>query len=290
MISGGISIMSVDCKKINYNNAFLAYGVFKPKQVAYSLIKDYVSHYSEEIYLMDYQLLHRNGMPMIVENTGFNTYCNLITFNRDNNKKAYETISKPRSNSLFKWDEIEINSQTVNCLVAKNQNMGEPYVYEKYDGKNDIGFYETLNFIKSNLDKQRNDNHDQNNFLLLQMNYMLLWSVIDKYTALRYGGWGQMTRVEKLSKETAFRNAIQNHVQDRSAYVYSSSSNNKYDLDVTRRSNNGYENIAKYYYHIRCNIVHGGKVMFQESEPVKLATEELLNVMRYILDDAFNMD
>ena len=45
----------------------------------------------------------------------------------------------------------------------------------------------------------------------------------------------------------------------------------------------------KYYYHMRCNITHGGKVGFQDSEPVKLAIEDLLKVMRYILNDAFNI-
>ena len=71
-----------------------------------------------------------------------------------------------------------------------------------------------------------------------------------------------MSRVAKLSKETTFRDAIQQFVQNRPAVVYSLSSNDKYNLDLTR-SSNGYKNIANYYYHIRCNIVHGGKVMFQ---------------------------
>lgn len=290
--------MGVKLDGLNYENAFLAYGTFKPNQVSFSLIEDYVEDCNKST-LQNYRLLHRNGMPMIEKNEGYNTSCYLIKFDSDYSEKAYNLISKSRSDSLFEWVEIDIDSKRVNCLIAKckpdpeNKHpckpLGEPYHSDNYDGKEDIGFYRTLDFIESNLNEIPMSNITSDYFLFLQMNYMLLWAVIDKYNALRYGGWGQMANVIKLSKENAFREAMQEYVHNRDYVVYSSRGDQDFKLDVERDSNKGYELMISYYYHLRCNITHGGKVIFQDSEPVKLAIEDLLKVMRYILNDAFNM-
>lgn len=288
----------VDLNGLNYENAFLAYGTFKPNQVSFSLIEDCVEN-DYRLPLQDYRLLHRNGMPMIEKNEGYTTSCYLLKFKEGCAEKAYNRISKSRSNSLFEWTEININSERVNCLIAKRKpdpenprkckSLGDPYHSDEYDGKDDLGFYRTLDFIESNLKETHLSNIYQDEFLFLQMNYMLLWAVIDKYMSLRYVGWGQMINVRKLSKEPALRDAIDKYVQSREQPVYSSRGDQEFDLNVEQKSNKGYENMMSYYYHMRCNIVHGGKVIYQNSEPVKLAIEELLKVMRYILNDAFNI-
>ena len=288
----------VDLNGLNYENAFLAYGTFKPNQVSFSLIEDCVEN-GYELPLQNYRLLHRNGMPMIEKSEGDTTSCYILKFKGDCAERAYNRISKSRSDSLFEWIEINIDSQIVNCLIAKRKPdpddpckcklLGDPYHSDEYDGKEDVGFYRTLDFIESNLKETHLSNIYQDEFLFLQMNYMLLWAVIDKYMSLRYGGWGQMKSVRKLSKEPALREAIGKYVQSREQPVYSSRGDEDFDLDVEIRSNKGYEDMMKYYYHIRCNITHGGKVIYQNSDLVRLAIEDLLKVMRYILNDAFNI-
>lgn len=98
-----------------------------------------------------------------------------------------------------------------------------------------------------------------------------------------------MKSIRKLSKEPAFRDAIDKYIQSREQPVYSSRGDQEFELNVEERTRKGYENMISYYYHMRCNITHGGKVIYQNSTPVKLAIEDLLKIMRYILNDAFNI-
>ena len=42
-----------------------------------------------------------------------------------------------------------------------------------------------------------------------------------------------------------------------------------------------------YYYTLRCNIVHRGKSSFKDIGLLMEATEDLLNIFEYMLEDAF---
>lgn len=279
--------MVVDFYKKDSKKKFFAYGVFMPNQVGYSLIKDYVCGGDDEIVVLkNYSLMHRNGMPMITRVQGSKTCGYLLEFCEDTARDAYNVISDSRSNSLYEWIELPIKSQRVNCLVSKAKRFGIPYYFDKYDGKHDLGFYDALNYIDRNLKSSNSILSDEESLFFIQMNYMMLWSIIDKYTSLRYGGWGQVENVIKLSKENAFRKSLRAQIENRERMeVFSSRSSEKCTLDLNQSKK--YEKSAKYYYQLRCNITHGGKTRYEEGEKVKLALEDLSKVMRDVLDDAF---
>ena len=43
----------------------------------------------------------------------------------------------------------------------------------------------------------------------------------------------------------------------------------------------------KYYYTFRCNVVHRGKAMIGDYSMLKTATEELLEIFKNVLEEAF---
>lgn len=271
--------------KGKFNKPFFAYGVFKPNQVAYSLIEEYVDNF-KKFELNNYSLLHRNGMPMITRGRG-KTEGYLIKFKENYCNVAYNLISKSKSKSLYEWKVVIIDFEPINCLLAVNEGLGKDYGSTCYSGINDLGFCETLDYIRTNIDKFESGEFKSNNdFLFLQMNYMLLWGVIDKYTSSRYGGWGQVENVKKLSKEKYFREGLKKVRPDYSS-VYSSRSDDEYILNLNRKGNKKYFDAANYYYHIRCNITHGGKVSWDNAEHLKYDLGNLLEIMEYILDKSF---
>lgn len=268
-----------------YNNLFFAYGFFKPNEVAYSLIEEHVDFF-KKFELNNYKLLHRNGMPMITRGRD-KTEGYLIKFKEDKSRAAYNLISKSKSKSLYEWKVLIFDSNRINCLLAVDESLGKDYGGINYSGLKDLGFCQTLEYIRTNLNKfEFGELKTNNNFLFLQMNYMLLWGVIDKYTTSRYGGWGQVENVKKLSNEKYFRDGLRKVRPDYSS-VYSSRSDNEYILNLNRKGNKKYFDAANYYYHVRCNITHGGKVSWDNAEHLKCDLGNLLEIMEYVFDKSF---
>lgn len=182
-------IMAKLKRPTNPDLPYFAYDAFKPKQVAFPVIKYFVD-YVEPFELDCYELKHRNGMPMAVEDysteiiKGYLIYFNDNTvkvYNRRDrcyeNLDAYDFICKTKPSSLFKWGE---DSFDFNINLGKDKNYGVPYyIYGgNYDGKNDPTFFRLLDFIEDNLNSlEIRNNHES--LYNLQMNYMLLWSSID---------------------------------------------------------------------------------------------------------------
>lgn len=111
------------------------------------------------------------------------------------------------------------------------------------------------------------------------MNYMLLWSCIDKYLALCYGGWHQHSNINELSRWRPFKEALS--FIDRYDRIHSLKNNKKLHL------NKKYSNSINYYYQLRCNIVHEGKILTKETYKVRNSLNELLFIFSYILNDTF---
>lgn len=65
------------------------------------------------------------------------------------------------------------------------------------------------------------EDYSRDDFFKLQMFYMLLWSTIDKYLSLCYGGWDQRKAINEWAKWDEFKNTFRKHV-DRYDTAYSS--------------------------------------------------------------------
>lgn len=121
-------------------------------------------------------------------------------------------------------------------------------------------------------------------FFNLQMNYMLLWSAIDRYCKLRYNKEKEYENRIKLSEEKVFRDALAKYAGGkhyRTIYTADDLSEKVFDLNNPKYCLN-------YYYTLRCNIVHRGKSSVNDAYLLKDAANDLLNIFEYILEDTFN--
>lgn len=277
------------------NLPYFAYDAFKPEQVAFPIITHFVDHI-ERFEIDYYELKHRNGIPMVVEDTcsapikGWLIYFNnnlvKIYKNKKENKyeffDAYDFICKTKPKSLFKWRKESYDGIDFNITLGKEKDYGVPYKMYKgdYDGRNDPTFYELLDYVEEGVEALEIRN-DYDTLYKLQMYYTLLWSSIDKYLFLCNGGWFQHNNVIEWSKWEEFKIGFRGEI-NRSHVVHSTNSNKKCTLDPSNSTNS-----AEYYYQLRCNIVHSGKKHHTKVYFIEESIKELLTIFRNALDVSF---
>ena len=270
---------------------YFAYDAFKPGQVAFPIIKHFVRGIEED--RINLSLKQRNGAPILVYdrygNTvptrGFLIYFNDNVVQKDGKEyDAYEYIRSSKSKSLYRWREIDFGHTRANVLLAKKYYFGENFLGNNgdYQGKNDKGFYGPLEYIYNHLD-EIGDYYTADDFFKLHMFYMLLWSSIDKYLSLCYGGWDQRKTVNEWAKWDEFQNAFKKHV-DRKDTAYSSQGAKKFKLNTENP-----QWAANYYYQIRCNVVHSGKSNYKDFDKLKQSLNELLMIFWDVLDESFDV-
>ena len=270
----------------NKDLPFFTYGIFKPGQIAHSRIKDYVVEKNET--QINYSMKHRDGVPILVpkeieipQTRGYILYFN-------DNDLAYDIINQTLSNKLYKWNTITIKDEEVNVLFGKKHNKGSNYIeslYEQttYDGKKDPLFKEGLELIRKNLKSE--DFSWETGFFKLQMNYMLLWSAIDRYCKIRYNKEKEHENRDALAEEEVFKEALIKYADDYHRSVFNTENlyENKFNKEDPVKC-------LKYYYTLRCNIVHRGKTSMGDIKMLEKATNELLNIFEHILDKTFKAD
>ena len=266
----------------NLDLPFFAYGIFKPNQLAYSNIEKHVKRGVP--FEINYKMLMRDGVPLIVPNENFKSTGYLIHFKEDCKKEAYDIISKSQVDRLYKWEVIPVGENRANVLMGVNPDLGSSPMYENqgnYDGRNDPFFTEALDVVENELNDENKHWSRVEDFFKLQMAYMLLWSAIDRYCTLRYVGESFGDYHRELADEIFFKDALKKHVTSKRT-VYSSQDLWNYTLNPKKP----YYSL-KYYYTIRCNVVHRGKAIHGDEYMLRASLTELLNIFRDILDETF---
>ncbi len=259
---------------------FFAYGVFKPNQIAYPRIGKYVDYFKKVT--CPYELRERNGMPVLTENRlhGRETSGHILKFNPRYEEKAYKIISKTKAKKLYEWTVLRIDNQNVNVLVGKEPEKTNIFMFDEldFDFRRDPIFYDAIEFIERNL--HRYFDNEKERYFNLQMCYMLLWASIERFTTFKYGNNTKRYNNEQFSKERAFKEGIWD--VDDSYTVLNSEDLKEYRIipDEPKKS-------IRYYYAIRCNVIHTGKSHIREMEFLEKATEELLEIYKNVLDDSF---
>ena len=270
----------------NIELPFFAYGIFKPNQLAYSKIEEYVK---KAIPIeTNYRMKMRDGVPILVHNQTNAPYTKgyLIYFKEEDRSKAYKAISETEPALLYEWEEIDINNNKSNVLMGVNADMGSSYPeYDDNDfkGENDPFFKEAIELIEENLDEKKKYGFlDVKNFFNIQMNYMLLWSAIERYSSLKYENKGKGENNRTFAKEKAFQEGLKKYCTGRKRPIYSAEDLRQYIFDPNRP-----EMAIKYYYTLRCNVVHRGKAVVQDEELLENCLKELLNIFKDVLADTF---
>ncbi|MBZ5555587.1 MAG: hypothetical protein LAO21_23010 [Acidobacteriia bacterium] len=118
------------------------------------------------------------------------------------------------------------------------------------------------------------------------MAYLLLWSILERYTSLRYHLAGEaMGKVQNLAQEPAFDRALRREVKgQRTIYRVDNPANEK---KVKLSPSGSAKKALEYYYQVRCNVTHRGKGAGRDIETMYLSTRELLAITREVIAAAF---
>lgn len=266
--------------KNNHHLPFFSYGFFRPGEISFLGIKEFVLNATPysiigELVLRDGVTLFKDTKDQMQMVDGY-----LITFKPEFENEAYQFIDSLEPKKLFKWQEKIVNETSFNILYGVKPDRGSVDYLEE-----DLKSIWTDPFFTSAievLEEIPNENFEWNlkPLFKLQMKYMLLWTILERFSFLRYSlGGGAAARNKFLGEDEYFKEALLEFTtEERSVY-----SSEDPDKKTTLNANNPKKSLD-YYYQVRCNITHRGKAVVRDHETVEASFNELFNITKYVLD------
>lgn len=133
---------------------FFAYGLFKPGQLSFFQVQEYVQQISDYIEVKG-DLLIRDGIPILNPNGRKTVFGNLISFDSLKSEDAYSKIAQMEPEKHYCWKETFVKGQKVNLLVGRSSNKGSSTLEgQTWDGWSDPLFKEAFEVIDETLTSQ----------------------------------------------------------------------------------------------------------------------------------------
>ena len=263
---------------------FFAYGVFKPNELAFLQIKDFVEQCSKAV--IPGTLRIRDGLPIIsLEERHGQVQGSLIQFSAEAGQDAYRRIADLEPDNQYQWATVAVGDCEANCLAGRSPLKGSTWTTDEWSGRKDPLFNEALDVVAETLKNNSQFDYDLKPLFRLEMAYLLLWTCIERYASLRYHLGNKATqKVKNLAEEPAFRAALLEYVCEKRAVQRADKPTEKYVLDANDPSK-----AIDYYYQIRSNLVHRGKGASDDHERLEKSLRELLAIFKETLDAAFKV-
>jgi hypothetical protein len=277
---------------------FLAYGIFRPGQLAFFQLTDFVGGVVDPVPVPG-QLLVRDGLPTVEFPPAGDSAIEgaLLHFRSGTEAPAYNRISDMEPDAQYRWE----THKGVNILVARQPSHGSDKDIESWDGWQDPVFTAALDVVQETLARSREfDPGDIRPTFRLQMAYLLLWTSIERYLSLRYylgpqyekskneqskdegpesqpRGMTTSSLVMKLAAEAAFADALKREVTGSRRIYRADNPKKPEDLKPTDPKKS-----VKYYYQVRSNITHRGKGVQRDHDTLVQSLSELLSIFRAV--------
>ena len=257
---------------------FFSYGFFRPGEISFLGIKDFV--FSSEAINIEGDLVLRDGVTLYIDSKNQMVDGYLITFKPEFKNEAYSFINSLEPKKLFKWQEKKVHESLFNILYGVNPGKGSDNIREAnwhtvWEDPFFTSAIEVLNEIP-------NENFDPNlkPLFKLQMKYMLLWTILERFSFLRYSLGGSSTaRNRLLAEDEYFKEALLKYVNNERSVHSTENPKNKTTLNASNPKKS-----LDYYYQVRCNITHRGKAVTKDHNMVEESFNELFQITKYILE------
>ena len=269
----------------NTNLPFFAYGLFKPGELAYFQLHEYVLKVTSPA-LARGNLLVRDGLPIIGPDTQGSVKGTLLTFHPDKTIAAYKRISDMEPDEHYKWQTEQIGQTSANVLFGRRPAKGSESCPPEWDGWKDPLFDEALDVVEE-VHKEVSESTKRDSYKLLfklQMAYLLLWVSIERYLSLRYRlGKNATGKVTLLAEESGFAKSLKLRVKDKRVVHRADEPGTKLVLNPSVP-----EEAVDYYYQVRCNVTHRGKsgASDRDYEILESSLRELLAIFKDVLKAA----
>lgn len=297
-------INSSACGPKNLDLPFFSYGLFKTNQLSYSRIEAFIYKRKTKEMLVKGYIRHANGMPILFLNkkSKYDVLGNVYYFKEADKKKAYERIGYGKHMNMYKWKEVKIGDITANALVSsapgkiRRSNIIEQdmkYIIREYDEMRHIHnydwrldplYFETLSYIQYLIKETvEYDFNEYSKLIKTQMLYTSLWTVLDRFLTFKYG-CTKKENVKSLSKEDYFKDIINDVLSRNDKSYYYSEILSAEDLRYQKFDKENPKKVALFYYYLRNNVVHSGKIFVSENDLLFEALEDLLEIFGRVLE------
>ncbi len=262
---------------------FFAYGLFKPGQLCYSRIREFVQEAHRVA--VNGILKERDGLPLLIKSSNREVRGFLIYFRSGTAIDAYTRINGVEPKEVYKWGEIQTNEENVaNTLYGRRDTRGSADLEDvsEWDGRDDPYFKQALEEVEEILRNNQNFALDFKALFRLQMAYSLLWSAIERFTGLKYHLGGKASeKVYQIVNEKCFPDSLKRVVTDEREIF------NTVDLGKCTLNPSDPDRSIRYYYQVRSNSIHRGKAVRRDFNTIKKSLSELLEIFKDVVNHAF---
>lgn len=269
------------------NLPFFVYGALKPGMPAFEPLRPFVGLQFERD-SVNGALYVRDGLPLLKFNepgiissvSGFRLH-----FKSGKEEEGYAAACEFEPPKHYQWVEEQLKSGArANLLLIRYPTKGNPQpLFEdewriSYDPAFGSGL-EAVEDVVAEIDPGLRHMDSWSRFFRAQMAYLLLWSILERLSALCFGpGQDPMARVGRLHKLRGIADLVANNVQRADQVSDSRNPDATFKLDASdaRKS-------FAYYYQLRSNLSHRGKGVENEFPRVYSSLRELLEITKQYL-------
>ena len=254
------------------------YGLLKPGMPAFEQIKRYLASDPVNIKVAG-ALYVRDGLPLLHRGEGDGVDGYLLTWRPDYAEAACQKICEFEPREHYKWVELPTDGQEeCNALLDRFPSKGnpEPVKCNSWRLIDDPAFGVGLNAVNEMLKEVSPPNGDPwRSFFRAQMAYLLLWSIVERLSALCIGPSLDPTlRMKRLHELPNMPEIVAEKVRRDDVVADSRNPNQKYKLNRFDP-----RNCFKYYYQVRSNLSHRGKGVFRDWEKVYESLREMYDIV-----------
>jgi len=272
----------------NLSLPLFVYGALKPGMPAYEALRQFVLGTPQRESVPG-DLYVRDGLPLLILDGGAQAEGFLLQWVPGKEHDAYQLVCDFEPPEHYAWASVTIDSRfSANVLVARYSGKGNPQpLYSRsWSLVDDPAFGVGLKVIRS-VSQEIADNRewdDMEKFFRAQMAYLLLWSILERLSALCFGPrLDPNERIKRLHELPGMTKLVQKVVRRNDRVTDSRDPSQGYILNA--------ENAKKtfqYYYQVRSNLSHRGKAVHNEVGKVRDSLNELLEIVDGFLDELRN--
>ncbi len=300
------------------NNLFLpffTYGIFRPGEIAYDIIKEFVDETKIQHKTIKGNIMLRDGLLIFEPTPKMEINGYVLYFKQGKEYEAYRRISELEPKEYYTWSHPRASYiSQYNILYAYKSEIGIDEMKSEFGDtlfdslfssiwndpfiNNGLKLIKHFKEIKTFEDCEKGtlypnwpEANNFNKYLKLQMIYLFLWSIIERFTFLAYGlGLNSNQRNKQLADDEDLHHVVErlrtipefdyfkfgfsrkisrtDEPKDKTTWTVEPSSHEM-----------NYKKMIDYYYKLRSNITHRGKSGIKNTSNLDKSLSELMFII-----------
>ena len=270
---------------------FFAYGLFKPGEPLHPHVEPFLEDRPMPGRVRGW-LLIRDGLPILKDDSIGTVDGYVIRFRPGEGADGYAAVGSREPLKQYRWKTVELTEPAglrTNVLVGRLLANGSvDYEGTEWRSGDDAVLRDGLALVRRIADEHGArpfesappEAFEWERLFRLQMAYLFLWTVIERYAALAYGPDLEPGRKVKALGVDPLFGEILSSTTNRSHRLFDS----RDPSDPVRLDAGNPRSSARYYFQVRNNLTHRGKGAWKDGEIVRLSLLELLTIVERMVE------